>query len=136
MEYGLLNDEIKERDDYVLEDEPMVKEYREKRKCLEEAVEKFNRYLRKATYELALNDGPKEVIKALQVELKLTDTDEMQIYFDFSEQPEQGFSYEFMTWSERLQQKLECSNVPNEMEKELNEQILNIAKVFLCFYEF
>ena len=54
MEYGLLNDEIKERDDYVLEDEPMVKEYREKRKCLEEAVEKFNRYLRKATYELAL----------------------------------------------------------------------------------
>lgn len=41
-----------------------------------------------------------------------------------------------MTWSERLQQKLECSNVPNEMEKELNEQILNIAKVFLCFYEF
>jgi len=43
--------------EYYLEDEPMVKEYREQRKQLEETIDLFNSYIRKATYELALNDG-------------------------------------------------------------------------------
>ena len=65
--------------EYYLEDEPMVKEYREQRKQLEETIDLFNSYIRKATYELALNDGSKELIKVLQAELKITLEDEMQI---------------------------------------------------------
>ena len=84
--------------EYYLEDEPMVKEYREQRKQLEETIDLFNSYIRKATYELALNDGSKELIKVLQAELKLTFEDEIQIYLNFKEEPEEVFSYGFMTW--------------------------------------
>lgn len=137
MEYGLLNDEIKERDDYVLEDEPMVKEYREQRKQLEETIDLFNSYIRKATYELALNDGSKELIKVLQAELKITLEDEMQIYLHFKEEPEEVFSYGFMTWCETLEKELKLSKpeVPENMEEEIGKIILKITQLYFNLFQ-
>ena len=118
--------------EYYLEDEPMVKEYREQRKQLEETIDLFNSYIRKATYELALNDGSKELIKVLQAELKITLEDEMQIYLHFKEEPEEVFSYGFMTWCETLEKELKLSKpeVPENMEEEIGKIILKITQLY------
>lgn len=122
--------------EYYLEDEPMVKEYREQRKQLEETIDLFNSYIRKATYELALNDGPKELIKVLQAELKITLEDEMQIYLHFKEEPEEVFSYGFMTWCETLEKELKLSKpeVPENMEEEIGKIILKITQLYFNLF--
>lgn len=123
--------------EYYLEDEPMVKEYREQRKQLEETIDLFNSYIRKATYELALNDGSKELIKVLQAELKLTLEDEMQIYLHFKEEPEEVFSYGFMTWCETLEKELKLSKpeVPENMEEEIGKIILKITQLYFNLFQ-
>ena len=123
--------------DYYLEDEPMVKEYREQRKQLEETIDLFNSYIRKATYELALNDGSKELIKVLQAELKITLEDEMQIYLHFKEEPEEVFSYGFMTWCETLEKELKLSKpeVPENMEEEIGKIILKITQLYFNLFQ-
>ena len=123
--------------EYYLEDEPMVKEYREKRKQLEETIDLFNSYIRKATYELALNDGSKELIKVLQAELKITLEDEMQIYLHFKEEPEEVFSYGFMTWCETLEKELKLSKpeVPENMEEEIGKIILKITQLYFNLFQ-
>ena len=122
--------------EYYLEDEPMVKEYREQRKQLEETIDLFNSYIRKATYELALNDGSKELIKVLQAELKLTFEDEIQIYLNFKEEPEEVFSYGFMTWGESLEKELKISKleVPENMEEEIGKIILKITQLYFNLF--
>ena len=122
--------------EYYLEDEPMVKEYREQRKQLEETIDLFNSYIRKATYELALNDGSKELIKVLQAELKLTFEDEMQIYLHFNKEPEEIFSYGFMTWCERLEKELKLSKleVPENTEEEIGKIILKITQLYFNIF--
>lgn len=122
--------------EYYLEDEPMVKEYREQRKQLEETIDLFNSYIRKATYELALNDGSKELIKVLQAELKITLKDEMQIYLHFKEEPEEVFSYGFMTWCETLEKELKLSKpeVPENMEEEIGKIILKITQLYFNLF--
>lgn len=122
--------------EYYLEDEPMVKEYREQRKKLEETIDLFNSYIRKATYELALNDGSKELIKVLQAELKLTFEDEIQIYLNFKEEPEEVFSYGFMTWCESLEKELKISKleVPENMEEEIGKIILKITQLYFNLF--
>lgn len=122
---------MEKMEDYLLEDELMLKDYRGRRKQLEETIEQFNRYLRKKTYELALNDGSKELIKALQAELKLTYEDEIQIYLNFSEKPEEVFSYEFMAWCERLEKELNRSKpeVLENMEAEISKIIIEIIQL-------
>lgn len=122
--------------EYYLEDEPMVKEYREQRKQLEETIDLFNSYIRKATYELALNDGSKELIKVLQAELKITLEDEMQIYLHFKEEPEEVFSYGFMTWCESLEKELKLSKpeVPENMEEEIGKIILKITQLYFNLF--
>lgn len=122
--------------EYYLEDEPMVKEYREQRKQLEETIDLFNSYIRKATYELALNDGSKELIKVLQAELKITLEDEMQIYLHFKEEPEEVFSYGFMTWCETLEKELKLSKpeVPENMEEEIGKIILEITQLYFNLF--
>ncbi|HJJ12984.1 MAG TPA: hypothetical protein OIM48_06790 [Clostridiaceae bacterium] len=122
--------------EYYLEDEPMVKEYREQRKQLEETIDLFNSYIRKATYELALNDGSKELIKVLQAELKITLEDEMQIYLHFKEEPEEVFSYGFMTWCETLEKELKLSKpeVPENMEEEIGKIILKITQLYFNLF--
>lgn len=122
--------------EYYLEDEPMVKEYREQRKQLEETIDLFNSYIRKATYELALNDGSKELIKVLQAELKITLEDEMQIYLYFKEEPEEVFSYGFMTWCETLEKELKLSKpeVPENMEEEIGKIILKITQLYFNLF--
>ncbi len=122
--------------EYYLEDEPMVKEYREQRKQLEETIDLFNSYIRKATYELALNDGSKELIKVLQAELKLTFEDEIQIYLNFKEEPEEVFSYGFMTWCESLEKELKISKleVPENMEEEIGKIILKITQLYFNLF--
>ena len=122
--------------EYYLEDEPMVKEYREQRKQLEETIDLFNYYIRKATYELALNDGSKELIKVLQAELKITLEDEMQIYLHFKEEPEEVFSYGFMTWCETLEKELKLSKpeVPENMEEEIGKIILKITQLYFNLF--
>ena len=119
--------------EYYLEDEPMVKEYREQRKQLEETIDLFNSYIRKATYELALNDGSKELIKVLQAELKITLEDEMQIYLHFKEEPEEVFSYGFMTWCETLEKELKLSK-PENMEEEIGKIILKITQLYFNLF--
>ena len=111
--------------EYYLEDEPMVKEYREQRKQLEETIDLFNSYIRKATYELALNDGSKELIKVLQAELKIT-----------LEEPEEVFSYGFMTWCETLEKELKLSKpeVPENMEEEIGKIILKITQLYFNLF--
>lgn len=123
--------------EYYLEDEPMVKEYREQRKQLEETIDLFNSYIRKATYELALNDGSKELIKVLQAELKLTFEDEIQIYLNFKEEPEEVFSYGFMTWCETLEKELKLSKpeVPENMEEEIGKIILKITQLYFNLFQ-
>ncbi len=123
--------------EYYLEDEPMVKEYREQRKQLEETIDLFNSYIRKATYELALNDGSKELIKVLQAELKLTFEDEIQIYLNFKEEPEEVFSYGFMTWCESLEKELKISKleVPENMEEEIGKIILKITQLYFNLFQ-
>ncbi|MFR8146277.1 MAG: hypothetical protein ACLU8Y_05425 [Clostridia bacterium] len=123
--------------EYYLEDEPMVKEYREQRKQLEETIDLFNSYIRKATYELALNDGSKELIKVLQAELKITLEDEMQIYLHFKEEPEEVFSYGFMTWCETLEKELKLSKpeVPENMEEEIGKIILKITQLYFNLFQ-
>lgn len=123
--------------EYYLEDEPMVKEYREQRKQLEETIDLFNSYIRKATYELALNDGSKELIKVLQAELKITLEDEMQIYLHFKEEPEEVFSYGFMTWCESLEKELKLSKpeVPENMEEEIGKIILKITQLYFNLFQ-
>ena len=123
--------------EYYLEDEPMVKEYREQRKQLEETIDLFNSYIRKATYELALNDGSKELIKVLQAELKLTFEDEIQIYLNFKEEPEEVFSYGFMTWCETLEKELKISKleVPENMEEEIGKIILKITQLYFNLFQ-
>ena len=123
--------------EYYLEDEPMVKEYREQRKQLEEKIDLFNSYIRKATYELALNDGSKELIKVLQAELKITLEDEMQIYLHFKEEPEEVFSYGFMTWCETLEKELKLSKpeVPENMEEEIGKIILKITQLYFNLFQ-
>lgn len=122
--------------EYYLEDEPMVKEYREQRKQLEETIDLFNSYIRKATYELALNDGSKELIKVLQAELKITLEDEMQIYLHFNKEPEEIFSYGFMTWCERLEKELKLSKleVPENTEEEIGKIILKITQLYFNIF--
>lgn len=122
--------------EYYLEDEPMVKEYREQRKQLEETIDLFNSYIRKATYELALNDGSKELIKVLQAELKITLEDEMQIYLHFKEEPEEVFSYGFMTWCETLEKELKLSKleVPENTEEEIGKIILKITQLYFNIF--
>ena len=122
--------------EYYLEDEPMVKEYREQRKQLEETIDLFNSYIRKATYELALNDGSKELIKVLQAELKITLEDEMQIYLHFKEEPEEVFAYGFMTWCETLEKELKLSKpeVPENMEEEIGKIILKITQLYFNLF--
>ncbi len=115
----------------------MVKEYREQRKQLEETIDLFNSYIRKATYELALNDGSKELIKVLQAELKITLEDEMQIYLHFKEEPEEVFSYGFMTWCETLEKELKLSKpeVPENMEEEIGKIILKITQLYFNLFQ-
>ena len=122
---------------YLLQTEYMEKGYREQRNKLEEVVDKFNRYLRKATYELALNNGDKELIKALQAQLNLTFEDEMQLYLNFSEEPAEVFAYEFMTWCERLEKELNRSKpkVPENLEVEIEKFILKITQLYFSICE-
>ena len=107
-----------------------------KRKQLEETIDLFNSYIRKATYELALNDGSKELIKVLQAELKITLEDEMQIYLHFKEEPEEVFSYGFMTWCETLEKELKLSKpeVPENMEEEIGKIILKITQLYFNLF--
>ena len=61
----------------------------------------------------------------------------MQIYLHFKEEPEEVFSYGFMTWCETLEKELKLSKpeVPENMEEEIGKIILKITQLYFNLFQ-
>lgn len=118
---------------YLSKEEAMEKEYREKRKKLEYAIEQLNRGLRKATYELALAGASKSIFKILQAEFRLTCEDDMLLYLEFENKPVEQFDFEFLVWWHNLKVDFKYTDLEGSLLIEIEQLIENFNERYKSF---